>query len=228
MIYRLPYKMINEKIGALHGAITKNFKVEPVCFRGGRWGFGSEASRVIHNLGYQVDTSVTPYIDWTEYDGPDFMDAISSMYRFNPENILEEKRGGCLLEVPATSGFLQKNFKICNSIRKRIQQGTFSRFHLLGVLDLLRILNFRILSPESCSGEDMIKLSKNIIRSGQTFLNMYFHSNSLLPGSNPFVRNEKDLRNLLNSIEVFVRFAKQEGMEFLPLSAAIEFEEERA
>jgi len=226
MIYRLPYKMMKEKIEALHEAIIRSFKVAPVCFRAGRWGFGSEVSKVIHNLGYQVDTSVTPYFDWTEYDGPDLTEAPNFMYRFDPENVLEEKRGGCLLEVPATTGFLQKHFKICNSIRKKIRRGILHRYHLLGVLDRLRVLNLRILSPESCSGKDMIKLSRKFILSGQHYLNMSFHSNSLLPGRNPFVHNEQDLKNLLHNIEVFLQFAKEEGMSFSPLSGAAELTKE--
>lgn len=221
MMYKLPYEIVRGKMEVLHDAIIKSFKIVPVCFRAGRWGFGSEVSRVICDLGYKVDSSITPLFEWTQDDGPDFTEAPNSIYRFDPEDVLEEKRGGCLLEVPATTGFLQKHFKICNSIRKRIHRGILSRYHILGVLDRLKILNLRILSPESCSGEEMIKLSRNLILSGQHFLNMSFHSNSLLPGLNPFIRNQRELRRLLINIEMFLRFAKEEGMSFSPLSGAI-------
>jgi len=220
MLHKLPPKMVREKVETLHKAITKSFMMEPVCFRGGRWSFCSEVSKVLYDFGYHIDTSITPYVDWTEYDGPDFTDAPSSIYRFDPENVLEEKKDGGLIEVPVTTGFLQKNFKMCNSIRKRILRGRLARYHFLGALDRLKILNFRILSPELSNGEEMIKLSKRLILSGHSSLNMTFHSNSLLPGENPFIRNQDDLKGFLRNLEVFLRFAKEEGMSFLPLSGA--------
>lgn len=224
-ICNLSYELIMKKIETLHKAIVKYFKVTPVCFRAGRWGFGSGVARSIHKLGYRVDTSITPFVDWTNDWGHDFSEASTFVYRFDPDDILREKEGGRLLEVPPTIGFYQKNFKLCNSVRKWILKRSHLRCHILGILDRLRILNFRWLSPEFSSGSDMIRLSKTFIRSGHDFLNLTFHSTSLLPGKSSFVHNQEQLENFFYDVEMFLEFAVDRGMTFLPLSKAVEVTE---
>jgi len=221
MICNLPYDLIEKKLETLHQAIVDRFKVKPICFRAGRWGFGPKVAKVIHKLGYRVDTSLTPFVDWIEEEGPDFSDASTFSYWFDSDDILHEKENGSLLEVPPTIGFLQKNFERCGSIRKRFFKKPHSLYHVLGILDKLRILNHRWLSPELSSGSDMILLSKNFIRLGHRFLNMSFHSTSLLPGKSPFVRNQKQFEKFLHDIEMFLQFAVDQGMTFSPLSAAL-------
>lgn len=221
MICNLPYELIEKKLETLHEAIVDRFKVRPICFRAGRWGFGPKVAKVIHKLGYRVDTSLTPFFDWTEAGGPDFSDASTFSYWFDTDDPLHEKADGSLLEVPLTIGFLQRNFELCRSVRKKLLNGPFSRYRILGILDKFRILNQRWLSPEFSSGSDMIILSKNFIRSGHCFLNMQFHSTSLLPGKTPFVRNQKQLENFLRNNEMFLQYAVNQGMTFAPLSEAV-------
>ena len=221
MLCNLPYELIMKKITTLHSRIISELKITPVCFRAGRYGFDSMVAQSILKLGYQVDSSVSPFSNWTVYDGPDFSNALTHIYRFDPEDILRPKTDGCLLEAPPSIGFLQKNFRLSNSIRKWIIKRPFSFFHLLRILDTLRIINFRWLSPELCSGSDMIRLSEYFINSGHNFLNMSFHSTSLLPGKSPFIRNQDQLDMFYNNTEMFLKHAVDNGMEFLPLSGAL-------
>jgi len=222
MICNLPYKLIEEKLETLHETIIDRFKVKPISFRAGRWGFDSKVAKVIHKLGYLVDTSVTPFFDWGEDGGADFSDASTFAYWFDPDNVLRMQADGSLLEVPPTIGFLQKNFKLWGSVRKWILNRPLSRYHFLGILDRLRIINRRWLSPELSSGPDMILLSKKFVQMGHRFLNMSFHSTSLIPGKTPFVRNQQQLEKFLCDIEMFLQFAVDQGMTFLPLSGALE------
>ena len=83
------------------------------------------------------------------------------------------------------------------------------------------MLNFYWLSPELSSGKEMIKLSKRFVASGHHFLNMSFHSTSLLPGKSPFVKNERELIIFLDKIEMFLQYSVKNNFEFLPLSAAV-------
>jgi len=222
MICNLPYELIEKKLETLHEAIIDRFKVKPICFRSGRWGFGPKVAKAIHKLGYLVDTSVTPFFDWSEDGGADFSDVPTFSYWFNPDDVLREKADGPLLEVPPTIGFLQKNFKLCRLVRRKILNGPLSRYHILGILDKLKILNLRWLSPELSSGPEMILLSKKFIQTGHRFLNMAFHSTSLIPGKTPFVRNQQQLEKFLCDIEMFLQFVVDQGMTFSPLSGALE------
>ena len=224
MLCNLPYEVLHNKMETLQKAIIVAFGVTPTCFRAGRWGFGPEVAQSICSLGYRIDTSVTPYIDWTDSSGPDFWQAPTSPfpYRFNPADVLTEISNGCLLEVYPTIGFLQKNLKLYRRIFRLILHSPLSRIHLIGILDRLRILNRRWLSPELSCGRDMIFLAKALIQQGYTYLNMTFHSPSLLPGKTPFVRDEREFQSFLSNIEVFLQFAQKQGVTFSPLSEALE------
>jgi len=223
MLCNLTYKLQFKKIKTLHNAISEYFGEEPICFRAGRWAFSIETALCLHELGYKVDTSISPFIVWSNINGPNFsLKANPALYRFDPDDIFAEKRAGSLLEVPPTIGFFQNNFERCASIRELIMQSSLSRLHLLGILDRLKIINFRWLSPEISDASDMISLAKTFIQKGYPFLNMSFHSTSLLPGCSPFVSNDDEYKKLIENIEQFIKFAANNGLEFSPLSDSLE------
>jgi len=222
MLCNLPYEIQYKKIETLHEAIIDGLGLVPVCFRAGRYGFGSGVAKCIHELNYQIDTSVTPFTDWSNSSGPDFWNALYFPYRFDVSDFFLEKENGSLLEVPVTVGFMKNNFKLSGNILRWILRMDLPRLHLVGILDRMGILNHRWLSPEKSSGRDMILLAKNFMRQGYHYLNMTFHSTTLLPGKSPFVCDEKELNRFMNDIEIFLMFAQKSGMEFIPLSSALE------
>jgi len=213
--------LAKRKLLNLHNEIKGRIGIEPKCFRAGRWGFGPTVASCIDELGYLIDTSITPFYDWTKEEGPDFTNASCLPYHFKPDDVLSENSDGRLLEVPPTIGFFQRNFDRCAEVRKWILDSRLSRYHLLGILDRFRIINFRLLSPEVSSGSDMIRLAQNSIKNGNPFLNMFFHSNSLLPGKSPFVSNKMELMRFLRDIEIFIEYSANQGFVFAPLSAAV-------
>ncbi len=222
MLCNLPYSVVVRKIETLHGEITESLGVTPRCFRAGRWGFGPHVAEAIHNLGYQVDTSVTPFVDWGIYKGPDYRDAPQQIYRFNPDAMLAVRSAGALLQVPVTIGFVQKDFERCRLVTQKLSGELAARLHLKGILDRARVLNFRWLSPELSNGRDMVALAKTILRRGCSHLSMSFHSTSLLPGKSPYVRTQKDLGAFLKDIEQVLRFAANERLVFSTLSELLE------
>lgn len=210
--------LAGRKIERLHRTIVERFGITPVSFRAGRWSMGPAAARTIERLGYRIDSSVTPGIDWRRIGGVDYSRAPNSIYRFEPDEFPVPASGGRLVEVPATIGFLQAGRTVCGALWRGLDRAPFSRFHILGILDRMHILNFRWLSPETSSGGDCIRLARRKVASGRRYVNMVFHSNSLLPGVNPFVRDEGQRDELLNRIDKFCAYAVRSGYEFAPLS----------
>lgn len=221
MLSNLPYHLVFRKIETLHREIIESFKVMPNCFRAGRFGFNSTIAKVIYDIGYQVDTSVTPFVDWGMYKGPDFRESPQHIYRFKPDNILSMKHDGGLLEVPGTIGFLQQNFALCYKMTQWMSVGILAQIRLRGILDRMRVINLRWLSPESEGGRDMVALAKNFLVRGCSHLNMSFHSTSLLPGNGPFVRSQRELESFLMNIEKLLQFATDNRLVFSPLSDAL-------
>jgi hypothetical protein len=220
MMCNLEPKLVHSKLEMLHTKIEKGFGKAPSTFRTGRWGFGPWVADSLIRLQYKIDTSVSPFVDWSADGGPDYGNAPTGAYRLEPGEILKPRPDGRLMEVPATVGFYQKSFRRCQRTLKWINAHTSAKLRLKGILDRLGLLNFRWLSPELSSGEDMVRLAQTCLDNGSNYLNMSFHSNSMLPGCGPFVKDEDGLKRFLGEIETFLRFAAHKNLVFVPLSAA--------
>jgi hypothetical protein len=222
MMCNLEPALVNSKLETLHAKIEKQFGKSPSSFRTGRWGFGPSVADSLIGLQYKIDTSVSPFVDWSADGGPDYDCAPTRAYRFEPQEIFKPIPDGRLMEVPATVGFYQKNFRRCHRTLKWINAHTSQKLRLKGIFDRLGLLNFRWLSPELSSGKDMVRLAQACIDNGSKYLNMSFHSNSMLPGCGPFVKDRDGLDRFLKAIETFLRFAENKNLVFAPLSSAWE------
>jgi hypothetical protein len=214
----LSYSKIWSKMRFLRDCFIRRFDVKPASFRAGRWGFGPLVARAIMDLGYTVDTSISPLVDWTCYGGPDFFNAPRLPYRLkHPDAPLSPGSAG-ILEAPPTVGFFQKHSDLSAAILRQIKKNGFlTRLRLIGILDRYRVINLRWLSPETTSSRDMATLAQKRIDCGESFLNMFFHSTSLLPAMSPFVRDNQELQDFLTRIQRFLEFASAAGWKFTAL-----------
>lgn len=222
MMCNLDYELLLAKLTQLHQAIETAFSMSPVSFRAGRWAFNEDVAKCLAQLGYQVDTSMSPFVDWRPYHGPDFSNSPTKPFRFHVSNIHKAAADGELLQIPPTIGYFQKNFAFCHRLENAIRHSALGKLRLLGILDKLQWLNFRWLSPELSSGKDMVRLAKRFVANGHGILNMSFHSTTLLPGKSPFVKTAEDRERFLGEIEVFLHYAREEGLEFIPLRETVQ------
>lgn len=213
MLCNLPETQQLEKLATLHEAICKNFGITPVVFRAGRWGFGPGLPRAISQLGYRIDTSVTPYMNWAHYHGPDFSDYDPAPFRFTPLGLEQRDAAGSLLEVPVTIGFLQSNFQVCNRFLKALEHPLARCVHATGLFYYLKLINKTWLSPETSDAASMIRLAICMQRNNYPILNMVFHSSSLMKGLSPFVRSDRDEDQLLQNIREFLEFSQSAGWQ---------------
>ncbi len=221
MLSNLPQDLQYRKIQSLHETIHKHFGVEPVCFRSGRWSYDAEIARNLCRLGYKVDTSVTAYTDWTKYYGSDFTNISPQPARLAVKNSSDPSSHGPLVEIPATVGFLQKNFGMSNFIHESItRKRPLSYLKLAGVLRRLNLINKVSLSPEVASGKEMIGLARRMMQNRYPVMNMFFHSPSLKAGLTPFVKSRDGEGRFIERIEEFLLFARDAGIESIKLSEA--------
>jgi hypothetical protein len=221
MICNLPADLQKEKLVCLHEAITESLEVSPVTFRAGRWGYGQHVAEGLYSLGYKVDTSILPFVDWSKEYGPDFSEARSAPYRFHYNDIHAALADGPLLEVPATVGFVGlagKNFERANRLHRLLRILPYRMSGEVGLLHHLGVVQKIWLSPENSTGREMIALAKTMMRKGAPILNLFFHSPTVQPGLTPFVRNQSDVREFLGRLRMFLRFSADAGIEPVGLS----------
>ena len=220
MLCNLPVDLQLRKLTTLHETIIRNFGITPISFRAGRWGYSGDVAVNLHKLGYKVETSVTPYTNWTNYGGPDFSDYSPNPFRFSSSNAFSPSNNGQMLQVPVTIGFLQKNFTRTNSIIKMAGKRPLKSLRVIGILSRLGFANKVWLSPEVALSEEMIRLSQRMFETGYPILNFVFHSTSLKAGIGPFVKTEEDERRFLQTIREFLVFIRNAGIPSIKLSEA--------
>ncbi len=108
MLCNLPSRLVLRKLTRLHQTMVINFGITPTSFRAGKWAFSQEVAKSLDTLGYTVDSSVTPLVDWWRDLGPNFSCVGPHPYHFSPDRYLDHRSTGSMLEVPTTIGYAQK------------------------------------------------------------------------------------------------------------------------
>src|SRR3990172_288779 len=211
MMKNLPYELQAVKLKVLTDKIESAFGRKPRSFRAGRWGLGPDTVKALIECGYVVDSSVTPTISWANCgEGPEYPDVKTVPYWISVDGTDGNNNShNSILEVPATIGFNRWPFELCQKIYLQLQKAWIKPLRPTGIMHHTRLLRKIWLSPEISSANDMIALSKIMIRNGIPFLNLSFHSTTLLPGKTPFIRNDAELEDFYSRLEAILDYLKK-------------------
>jgi hypothetical protein len=219
--------IVLEKIKTIHREIENKMRLSPVAFRAGRWGFGRNVLKALKTLDYKIDTSMTPFVDWDQYGGPVFNlksnrpftlahgpgDSSDVDYRY-------EDKEEYIVEIPPTIGYLNRDFAGAEEVLGKMRGKMVKVLKIRGLLDKTGVASKRWLSPELSNEKDMKKLTRNIVDMGNGFVNMSFHSTSLVPGFSPFVKDTAEERRFYRKIEGYIEYAAEIGLTSKPIFAA--------
>jgi hypothetical protein len=207
-ILNLPHDLVARKLETLTKKLEKAFGRRPVSFRAGRWGLDGRLLRLLRDQGYTVDTSVHPYFSDTAFS---YEGAPDEPYWPDFDSLLERGSQRDILELPATSGFNVSGFEGASRLHRLLSRPPLGALRMVGVLWHTRLLRKITLSPELFDARDMLALARASIRRGRRFLNLYFHSSSLLPGCTPYVPDEAAEERFYGYIESFRESLKSLG-----------------
>jgi hypothetical protein len=202
---------IRAKVQWLTEEITEAFGIRPTSFRAGRFGFDDRCAAVLAELGYQVDSSVTPMTSMRSYQGlpgglggPDFR-------RFDTRPFVVEGTGSPgLVEIPVTI--------LPTYAALRRSALLFGLYRSAPVRVLRRAALSRWLSPQpvwlqpvpSFTSDDLkAAFSRQSEIAGVAV--MMLHSSELMPGGSPFRPDQAAVRELLDTLDSFLGFAREAG-----------------
>jgi hypothetical protein len=187
-----------EKMRAITALFADRFGRPPRCFRAGRFSAGPHTLRCLAELGYLVDTSVTPGIRWNDPSRPvpaDYSRAPRQPYFVDEHTWPGPAPSGNILEVPLIT------------YRRR--------FRLSGPRE-------RWLRPVHSTLEQMQAMAAGILRkyrkNPHVVLNMMFHNVEVIPGCSPYSRSETEAGNYLSTVEAFLVYCKRLGVQGISLS----------
>jgi hypothetical protein len=177
-----------EKIKNLTGLIEKNLGVKPVSYRAARYGADLDTIKTLANLGYKIDSSVTPDISWKKQGGPDHTSAPKQPY-FVSKTDYYSQGDGPVLEVPIT----------------------ISGKRLPFLPD--KWMFYKWLRPTFMTAIEMKWLVKKYEKYPEPVLNLMFHSMEVLPGKTPFVRTKSGQKMYLNRLNSILNYMIQNGFQ---------------
>lgn len=225
MLYNLPPEVQASKIATVTRLFEEVLERHPRSFRAGRFGFGSTTAACLIEQGYGVDSSVTPFFDWTgSSGGQNYVGAPLHIYRIDPKRgVLRDDPDGRLIEVPLTGGYTRLTPDSWESVAGFLDHRAARALQLGAVGAWVLALRRAILSPESQGVRDMVALGRRVVGSGVGHLHLFFHSSSLMPGLTPFTRTRSDVERLYDRVEeVIDRLHSSYELEFVSVAKAAE------
>jgi len=187
-----------DKIRLLRSTISANLRHSPAVFKAGRYGFGATTAAAIEALGFDIDVSVNPRMDFRPVDGPSFESFDARPFFFG-----QRRR---LLEIPCSTDYIGAAGNLSHRLHRAISSGSWNRAHVPGALARLGIVNKVMLSPEGATAPELRTLTRSLYRRGVRTFSLTLHSPSLQPGCTPYVGSARELRDFLDRIDSYCEF----------------------
>ena len=206
-----PEEIEYQKLKNLTNLFVEKFGYSPTSFRAGRFAAGNNTITSLEELGYLVDSSVTPGVDWDYPEGrTNFLYAREQPYFPSKENLLAEGSSK-VLEVPIS--IVPPRFKKHLYILDKVKP-------VSGIVN--RIFPTRWLRPSFQNSSEMLGVIKKMIRryrmNNAVVLNMMFHSMEVIPGASPYTKTEGECQALLERIKTVLEYCARNSFAFATLS----------
>ncbi len=194
----LPARLEREKLISLTRRIEQRFGERPRVYKAGRYGLGPNSLALLDALGYTVDLSPGPPMDFSADGGPDYSGWSCAPFWHGGV--------GRLLSIPASGAYcgrLQRHGRALYHGRR------FTRARAcraLGVLSRLGLIDRIWLSPEGYSFRQLRRLTTTLLGRGLRTFSLSLHSPSIEPGHTPYVRSTGDRDRLFATLDRYFSF----------------------
>jgi hypothetical protein len=204
-----PRDVERDKLFRLTDLFRATFGRAPRSFRAGRFGVGEHSLALLEEAGYEVDSSVTPFVDWSSSGAPglSFADAPTQPYRPDPRAPARRGRSA-LVEVPVTiRPHPRRRWPVIGGLwqRARWLRPTFSDER-----ELVRIACAEIAQAHAHRPRHPI------------FLNAMFHNVEVVPRASPYASSEHGCRRILRRLSALLRFAESHAIACIGLGDVAE------
>jgi hypothetical protein len=202
----LTVEVERKKLQNLTSLFISHFGYAPKSFRAGRFGLSHNSLRILSDLGYLVDSSVTPFYSH------EFSDRKKSQYwgapvdpYFPARNDYRRKGSLRILEVPITV-INPTLLRWPRFILRRMHNQSFIHKRLLPRLGL-KVQKTSWLRPKYSSADEMIAISERLLsiptRKKPHVLNMMYHTMEVIPGASPYAITDEDVDNIIKTQSTF-------------------------
>jgi hypothetical protein len=217
----------HQKLENLTRLFKNRFSYLPTSFRAGRFGISPQTLSLLVDLGYRVDSSITPF--WTHEFGPAHINNFwgAPVHPYRPSRQDARKQGDLnILEVPVTivnSFFLGWPLWLLRQMSSRslLYKRILPR---LGV----KMPKTTWLRPQRSSAQEMINVASTVMdhspEGKPVVLNMMYHSVEIIPGASPYAATALEVDAIIGSQRSFFEWlfntfqVRSVGLSALPSS----------
>lgn len=212
--FEYPLEVQRAKLLTLVSAVEANYGVRPVSYKAGRWGLDEAHAQLLDDMGFRVDTSVCPGINWgpskgdpRRNGGPNFTRADLLPYRLSRKDVC--RPGGMRLwEVPPTIVFYSALGRYVPAVR-----ALYHRYRRVRRLFDRKRLGAQWLRPYPyMTVERLARVATLARRAGAQVLNLTFHSSELMPGGSPYNRTPDAIESLYARLDGFFSYLRGQGV----------------
>jgi hypothetical protein len=205
MLRDYPPEVQLAKLESLLAELQSSVGLRPTSFRAGRFGVGRATIEALIENGIHIDSSVTPLLTWERQGGPSFIGAPNLPYRLEGgEDVRNHSSSGTVVEVPVTVGFTRFPPDSWSRIARLFANPVARTLHLPGAAYRIGLVQRVILTPETYTANEMMRVSRRFLAAGAPYLHMYLHSSSLMAGLTPFGETQERVEGIYSRIREYV------------------------
>lgn len=199
--FEFNFEDLEVMLESLTTLIKDTFNINPVSYRAGRYGICAKQINILAKLGYKIDSSVTPNINWGN-NGQRFKRFRNDIYEIDTQNIMKAGNSG-MYEAPLTT-FKNPNFR--KRIKGLLKGGnTFVQFRITPNISL----------------DDLKNYIKKAINTKKEYVMLILHSSELMPGGSPYFETEASIEKMYNQYEALFQHITESKVRGLLLKDLI-------
>lgn len=206
--YRLqPYlieyneEVIKQKVEYMTKLLEDTFQICIASHRAGRWGFNEYYAKILEELGYKVDCSVTPLINWNSQKGvpcggggTDYSFFPDKAYFLDLSHISREGKSR-ILEVPMTT--IPTDSMLSKEINNK-----FKNEKMLRKFTNRLFPSFYMLRPNGKNLHRLLRTIDKAIENEKDYAEFMIHSSELMPGGSPTFKSKNDIERLYRDLRM--------------------------
>lgn len=194
-LIEFPDAVLRDKVVFMTQLLEETFQTKMRSHRAGRWAFDSRYAKLLIELGYQVDCSVTPRVNWRNAKGApqgnggtDFQHFPDHAY-FMDENAIHRPGNSSLLEVPMSIQY--KHPAWLNSVKQSYDR----------IRGKYRSPSVNWLRPAGGNVAQMIAVAEKSLAQGNDYVEFMLHSSEFMPGGSPTFKDDAAIEGLYQDLE---------------------------
>ena len=192
-----PERLLFKKMQYMTQILEECFQVKMISHRGGRWYLDNRILNILHKLGYLVDCTVTPGINWEQTKGQTGKSKGSNYTKY-----------------------ISKPYRVKNTQLWELPVTIYSKMKIVFGDNGLDIIKNKLwMRANGKNINEMKKIVRRNMIEPVGYLEFMLHSSELMPGANPTFQTKKQIDDLYVQLDDIFSYLYEKGYQGITCSS---------